>query len=570
MQLERATESKQSPSLRDRFAKTVRRSVMAVMALCSLAIVMPARADVADCERAYQLGRKDEAIKLCRRAAWQENDFFAQVKLGDIYSAKREDDKGYYDPVEAYVWYFIAAHNSAIFDHFHLDAAADFVVTKLSNAESAAEAVYRNLLQDERIDARNRIMYIAACRGGDGFILLGQMQDPYIFQKHNGSAGPLQGVVSDAWVHVRRPGGVVSRKVDTYQGYSPTGSGGYPSSGYGSGYGGGSSYRSGSDFWISKLCASSTWFGWLMPTSCSQRITSTSEGSASAFQTSTIEAMVFYLLAERAGHPVAKQYIDALRQLTVTGSTDPKAAGNELVARAKAKSTSWMAPFEFYAAETRYRGETPSGLVHSDECPINLKRERALQVADRIFPLAPKLLTALGVMRQSGKADFVRAVSKYQDMLGDPQTGVLTPVQLTRLVQILAVRGNVIAQRCLGIMYVKGVGVPVNFVRAEKWLLLAEEQGDGEASYALAELYSQGADGVGKNETLATTKRLQSASRGFQPAHAETMRILETAPFPSRDECQTKRCRRAKARLEAEANANANAAPAVDTAPPTQ
>jgi hypothetical protein len=141
-----------------RLSRIARHVVLAALTACLFAMASPARADVAECERAYQLGRKDEAIKLCRRAAWQENDFFAQVKLGDIYSAKREDDKGYYDAVEAYVWYFMASHNSAIFDHFHLDAAADFVVSKLANAEKEAEGIYRNLLQDERIDARNSVI----------------------------------------------------------------------------------------------------------------------------------------------------------------------------------------------------------------------------------------------------------------------------------------------------------------------------------------------------------------------------------------------------------------------------
>jgi hypothetical protein len=318
-----------------RIATLLRVLLLAALALgASLGLVLPAQADVAECERAYQLGRKDEAIKLCRRAAWQENDFFAQVKLGDIYSAKREDDKGYYDPVEAYVWYFIAAHNSAIFDHFHLDAAADFVVSKLASAENEAEGIYRNLLQDERIDARNRIMYIAACRGGDGFILLGQLQDPYINQRHSASTGPLSGVVADPWVHVPRPGGVYSRKIDSYSTTS-TGSG-YPAAT--SSYGG--SYRTSFDFWVNKLCSNSDWFGWLMPNSCS-RYSSALEGSTSAFQTSTIEAMVFYLLAERAGHPVAKQYIDELKRLTVGTGPDPKAAGNDLQAKAKAKAQTW-------------------------------------------------------------------------------------------------------------------------------------------------------------------------------------------------------------------------------------
>ncbi len=523
--------------VRMRIGTFFRLAALAAITIAASMAALPARADVAECERAYQLGRKDEAIKLCRRAAWQENDFFAQVKLGDIYSAKREDDKGYYDPVEAYVWYFIAAHNSAIFDHFHLDAAADFVVTKLANAENEAEAIYRNLLQDERIDARNRIMYIAACRGGDGFILLGQLQDPYINQRHSASTGPLQGVVADSWVHVRRPGGVVSRRVDSF---SSTGS----SSGYPAATG---SYRTSFDFWVNKLCSNSDWFGWLMPNSCS-RFSNFVEGSKSAFQTSTIEAMVFYLLAERAGHPVAKQYIDELKRLTVGSGPDPKAAGNDLQAKAKAKAQTWLAPFEFYAAETRYRGETPSGLVHGDECPINLQRERALAKADRLMPLGSDMLRSIGFLRGSGPQEVARAIAKYQDMLGDAQTGSFSPMQLTRLIQIMAVRGNAKAQRVLGIMYVKGVGVPVNFVRAEKWLLLAAEQGDGEAMHSLAELYTQGADGVEKSEDRAVRYRQGAAVAGFEPTRSELMRMLDTAPASSRDECRTLRCRRARER----------------------
>ncbi|MEQ1752949.1 MAG: tetratricopeptide repeat protein [Micropepsaceae bacterium] len=551
MQLERASIEEAFSARRSGFAKVFRQSLLALMGLLSIALAMPASADVAECERAYQLGRKDEAIKLCRRAAWQENDFFAQVKLGDIYAAKREDDKGYYDPVEAYVWYFMAAHNSAIFDHFHLDAAAEFVVSKLANAENDAEGIYKNLLQDERIDARNRIMYIAACRGGDGFILLGQLQDPYIVQRHSASTGPLSGVVADSWVHVRRPGGVYSRKVDSYNPYASTTPTGYPGSG---------SYKTSYDFWVNKLCTSSDWFGWLMPNSCSRYSTAV-EGSPTAFQTSTIESMVFYLLAERAGHPVAKQYIEALKGLTTGTGADPKAAGNELLAKAKAKAQTWLAPFEFYAAETRYRGETPSGLVHGDECPINLQRERALAKADRLSPIGPDMLRAIGFLRGGGSQEVVRAISKYQDMLGDPQTGQFTPLQLTRLVQIMAVRGNVRAQRCLGIMYIKGVGVPVNFVRAEKWLLLAAEQGDGEAMYSLAELYTQGADGVEKSEDRAVRYRQGAAVAGFEPTRSEFLRLLETAPSASREECHSRRCRRERDR-ESEANAAANSQPA--------
>ena len=257
--------------------------------------------------------------------------------------------------------------------------------------------------------------------------------------------------------------------------------------------------------------------------------------------------MVFYLLAERAGHPVAKQYIDGLKSLTVGTGADPKTAGIELLAKAKAKAQVWLAPFEFYAAETRYRGETPSGLVHSDECPINLQRERALAKADRLMPLGVEMLKTIGFLRGPGSQEIVRAVSKYQDMLGDAQTGTFTPMQLTRLIQILAVRGNGRAQRCLGIMYIKGVGVVGNFVRAEKWLLSASEQRDGEAMHALAELYTQGADGVEKSEDRAVRYRQGAAAAGFEPTRSEFLRLLETAPS-AKEECRSRRCRRERDR----------------------
>ena len=110
-------------------------------------------------------------------------------------------------------------------------------------------------------------------------------------------------------------------------------------------------------------------------------------------------------------------------------------------------------------------------------------------------------------------------------------------------------RGYARAQRVLGIMYVKGIGVVTDFVRAEKWLLAAAEQGDGEAMYALSELYTQGADGVEKSEDRANRFRQGAASAGFQPVRSEFLRILESTPKArDNDECKTKRCRRERER----------------------
>ena len=538
----------------NRISTFARNSLLAAMTVCSISAFTPAHADVAECERAYQYGRKDEAIRLCRRAAWQDNDFFAQIKLGDIYSAKRQDDKGYYDPVEAFVWYFLAGRNSGIFDHVHLDPAADAVVSKLATAEGDSRDIYRNLLQDERIDARNRVTYIESCRGGDGFILLGQLHDPFISQRHQGSSGaPLSGVTSDQpyWRRpVGRGGGLLPpRQVPAQSPYPTSSSPSYPGAG-----GSTTSSRFGTDYWGNKLCNSSEWFGWMTPGSSCSRY-SNGDATSGVFASSQIEAMVFYQLADRAGHPIAKTYIDALKnwQGDYNSGSDQKSQSPETLA--KAKASRWLAPFEFYAAETRYRGETPSGLVHSDECAVNARRAQALALGERTIPQQVRrdMLAFLGFYRGD---DYSRAVSKYQDFLGDPQTGNFTPIQLTRLIQIGAVRGSAKAQRCLGIMYVKGVGVVTDYVRAEKWLLAAAEQGDGEAMYALAELYTQGADGVEKSEDRATRYRQGSATAGFSPSRAEFLRLLETAPTQrGNEECKTKRCRRERERAAEAAGA---------------
>ncbi|MBL9098178.1 MAG: sel1 repeat family protein [Alphaproteobacteria bacterium] len=546
MQRNRASVGRRSTTVGQRISSLARTSLLAAAAVCALGASVPARADVAECERSYQLGRKDEAIRLCRRAAWQDNDFFAQVKLGDIYSAKRDDDKGYYDPVEAFVWYFLAGRNSAIFDHVHLDPAADAVVNKLVNADTDSRGIYRNLLQDERIDARNRITYIESCRGGDGFILLGQLHDPFIAQRHQGGQGaPLTGVTDQPFW--RRPVGRGSGLLPPRSTPAPSP---YPTSGGSSAYPGSSSQsRFGADFWGNKLCNNSEWLGWMTPSSSCSRYT-TGEGTSSVFPTSIIESMVFYQLADRAGHPIAKIYIESLKNWPSDTGSDTKGQSPDVLA--KAKSQRWLAPFEFYAAETRYRGETPSGLVHSDECSINAKRSQALALGERLIPqtIRRDLLQFLGFFRGDGGREMSRAISKYQDFLGDPQTGQFTPVQLTRLVQIGAVRGYARAQRVLGIMYVKGIGVVTDFVRAEKWLLAAAEQGDGEAMYALSEVYTQGADGVEKSEDRANRFRQGAASAGFQPVRSEFLRILETAPAPKADECKTRRCRRERERAQ--------------------
>lgn len=460
--------------------------------IAALRLSSPVRANSYEGLQSYEQGRKDEAIHLLRRAAWQENDVFAQLKLGEIYSAKSESDKGYRDPVEAAVWYYLALLNVNVGENLYYSPLSDKLSTRLGEVQTKLQEIYNNLLQDERIDLRNRITYIEACRGPDGLILLGQLHDRRFERTTLYLPSPTS---------VTQPSGDNS--------WPPTSS--YPSTGYGYGGGGGM-----------------------------QSFRAPLYGEAQPIEKSDLEARLFYKLAEIEGYPYAREYLEGLSDSSQSqyesgsGPVDPKRA--DLQARAKADR--WLSPFEFYAAETRYRGELPSGLVLSDECPVNNAREKALFLGRQLIPppILFEMLDFLGFARGFSPHEMGRAISKYQDFLGEPQTGELTPIQIVRLIQIAAVRGNKKAQRCLGIMYVKGVGVVRNLVRAEKWLLAAAEQGDGEAMYALSELYSLGGRGIEKAEDKANRYRQGSAVAGFAPVRSEFLRLLETAPAPASDQ----------------------------------
>lgn len=480
-QMRRGRMSRQTSSNAARLSRMViGTTLVAAAALLS----WPAQADVTECLKSYQLGRKDEAIRLCRRAAWQDNDLFAQAKLGDIYDAKSASDKNYEDKVEAAVWYYHALINLRQAEHFFSDRPRATVEKLVRDAREAFDEIYDGLLQDERMDVRNRVIYVQSCRGPEGFLTLGQLHDPN-FDRHTvfppgGGGGPNSNAIEYIQTPLRRGGGT---PIVNYSSYS---------SPYGS------SQPSSAPI-ISFL-------------------------KNKPFERSEIEAQLYYRLADPDAFPIVKDYLnDPATRVPVAGQngTEPRA-----------KADRWLAPFEFYASETRHRGELRSGTVLSDECPSNMAKDRALALGKQFIPdnFIADMLALLKFGRGEGRQGLSRPIAKFQDMLGEPQTGELTGLQRVRLIQILAVQGHARAQRCLGVMYMKGVGVQKDLVRAEKWLRAADEQGDGEAAYALSELYTTGGQGIEKNEDMATRYRQRSAADGFTPVRDEFLRLFRAIP----------------------------------------
>jgi hypothetical protein len=119
----------------------------------------------------------EHRFRALRHAAWQNDDFWAQVELGRLYNATRDNND--YDPVEAYVWYFLASINpQAKLDgkvYYGSDDRYTSVSDALSDARNNRAHIAELFRSEERDEARDRITYVLACRGPAGFVLLGEL-----------------------------------------------------------------------------------------------------------------------------------------------------------------------------------------------------------------------------------------------------------------------------------------------------------------------------------------------------------------------------------------------------------
>jgi uncharacterized protein len=114
----------------------------------------------------------EAGVRYWRKAAWQDDDFLSELRLGDIYA--NATDTRYYDPVEAYVWYYLASHSSIQRPRDDGNA-RHFLHEARERARDKQAILLANLDTEERADARNRIVYVLSCQGADGFIKLGRI-----------------------------------------------------------------------------------------------------------------------------------------------------------------------------------------------------------------------------------------------------------------------------------------------------------------------------------------------------------------------------------------------------------
>ncbi|MEJ0042133.1 MAG: hypothetical protein WDM81_07910 [Rhizomicrobium sp.] len=157
-----------------RVRRAIRSTAFAIILAAGIAPAALA-ADYADGNYALNHISLEAAVKVWRQAAWQFDDFLAQVKLGDVYS--NSSDSRYYDPVEAYVWYYLATKNRMGRARMWDDDVADVIRGRRGIAIAKQQELLLELSTDQRTEARERITYILSCHGANGFLLLGRISE---------------------------------------------------------------------------------------------------------------------------------------------------------------------------------------------------------------------------------------------------------------------------------------------------------------------------------------------------------------------------------------------------------
>lgn len=455
--------------------------IIAGVALLSMTFAIPvARADYTDGLIASRKISMEAGVRLWRKAAWRNDDFLSEIRLGDLYANERADNK-FHDPIEAYVWYYLATHSDGAFAH-----AGDWHARRIISQDYHRAMRLQNRLMllldaEQRADARKRIIYILSCRGADGYIKLGQIFSSRYGHDADGDDD-----------RERRNGGD-----PTFQGL-------------------GGVWRSESEFRHgvrdhiaddsrdARRMMGITWNSVLVP----------NDG----------EALTFFHIADEMGHPLAREYIKTLnRQIQRAHGL-----GTRIARDAEERSRYWTPPYEFYPP-----GNSASGVPYTDECYLNTERQLAMGLAVKEVPTQAiqQSLWFLGWIGHPGKRPVgpgeAKAIGHYQASIGAETTDRLTAAEGVRLIQTAALRGDASSQNTLGVMYAKGIGVRRSFVRAEYWFQKAGDQRYAAALYHLSVLYKVGPEGIKQDLSKSNDYVTASALAGFRPTMNQLDELLE-------------------------------------------
>ena len=456
--------------------------------LCLAAGEYPAYADYTDGVIAQSKISQEIAIRIWRKAAWQDDDFLSEIQLGDIYGNEHGDNK-FADPVEAYVWYYLASISNRIEDHIGDTNARRVISNDFHRALNEQQKLMLLLSADQREQARNRIVYILSCRGADGFIQLGQIHSSLLHQ-------------DDGW-RQNEYGEPSNESPMTYAGLTEV-------------------WHAQRDFRDRALHEYDTG-----DAVNARRMMGIS--TPSVIVPDDAEALVYFHIADNMGHPLAREYLRNL-DAAVKGA---RWLGPRISGESAEKAKYWFPPYEFYPL-----GDSANGVPHSDECTTSFERERALALVDtHVDPHAvQQALWFLGLgagapvhRRDPHEPVELRAIARFQSLWGDEPNGHLESLQTVRLIQMAAIRGDAVSQNALGVMYAHGWGVPLNYVRASYWFSKSADQRFGPGLYHLGVLYKKGPEGIRQDLSKANDYFTAAALAGFRPSMNQLQDLLNSA-----------------------------------------
>ncbi|HEY2068105.1 MAG TPA: tetratricopeptide repeat protein [Rhizomicrobium sp.] len=471
--------------------------IVSITAALAIGALAPAWADYTDGAIAYSKITPEAGIKIWRAGAWRDDDFLSAIRLGDIYGDERGDNK-FYDPVESYVWYYLASVSDRIQEHIGDRNARRVIAGDFHRALQEQQKLMLLMNADQREQARKRIIYILSCRGADGFIKLGQIHSA----NYGDDVAPP-------------PSGPPPWNARGQRGYSAP-----PPA---------DTYSSLGNVWTSEHRFHDDAWGEFENGDAAQARRQMGIASDSVITSNNGEALTYFHIADNMGNPLAREYLRSL-DANVRSS---RWLGPRVAAEAAEKAQYWAPPYEFYPPDGN-----ASGVPYTDECHVGLDRLHALALAQSGIPPhdVQQALWFLGWSSvpfarwaASNAGSEFKAIARFQATIGDDPTGKLTSLEIVRLIQTAAQKGDASSQNTLGVMYAKGIGVPLNYVRAEHWFEKAGDQRFGAALYHLGVLYKAGPAGIKQDLSKANDYMTASALAGFKPTMNQLRELLDHA-----------------------------------------
>lgn len=474
-------------------------SLLAVLVFLALSITIAA-ADYADGQRAFQRGDYTRAVKLWRRAGWQEDDLFSQLKLGDLYAQGKLVNRDY---VEAYVWYYLASVNPTALGL--TNETYNIRRKKMMDALTKRHQIFVPMVPQDRAEARDRIVYILASRGAEGFFKLGEIFDERraCFPGIGYDPKKLRTTDDDdhagqLLIYTRKR--VAKSETDPF---NPA------------------NQKPDYDhiFYIPNK-SHPTVLG-----ECKPRHHESLFMVVDGIVPNNAEALSYYILAAGKGHPFAGELRTELTKHM--GASESDESSNKLITistriieSAKRRAANWRPPFE------RYPGK------HSDESTGDSDRADALaRINELDLRWLQKAMAALGIYK--GEPDnawgqhTAESMRAYQKMIGAPVTKQmnefhnLTAEQKIRLIKTVAARGDKQIQNVLGSMYYYGIGEPVNYSSAQIWFERSADQLYPYALYNLGVMYRDGF-GTPVDKNQAATYFMAAKQAGYPGREIDT------------------------------------------------